>query len=139
MYGKFNPLLFQLLIFYLSKVCLLLSPRCLDTCQKQVPEQDLKMLLFKTILWIWKLFFLEVFLCRFELKRNKEIKVIKTTNMNENIMVKYPSQHLSAQIYSKLTIKSPERRQWRRSGVFTVNSEHTLHLGLVFLLLTLNM
>ena len=30
-------------------------------------------------------------------------------------------------------------QQWRRSGVFTVNFEHILHLVLVFLLLTLNM
>ena len=40
------------------------------------------------------------------------------------------------QMYSKLTIKTPERRYWR---VFTVNFEHILHLVLVFLLLTLNM
>ena len=40
---------------------------------------------------------------------------------------------------SKLTIKIPERRQWRRSGIFIVNFEHILHLVLVFLLLTLNM
>ena len=36
----------------------------------------------------------------------------------------------------KLTIKTPERR--RSSGVFIVNFEHTSHLALVFLLLTLN-
>ena len=40
---------------------------------------------------------------------------------------------------SKLTIKTPERRQWRRSGVFIVNFEYISHLVLVFLLLTLNM
>ena len=38
----------------------------------------------------------------------------------------------------KLTIKTPERRQWRRFGVYTVNFEHILHLILVFLLLTLS-
>ena len=38
-----------------------------------------------------------------------------------------------------LTIKTPERRQWRRSGVFDVKFEHILHLVLGFLLLTLNM
>ena len=43
------------------------------------------------------------------------------------------------EICSKLTIKTPERRHWRRSGVFIVNFEHILHLVLVFLLLTLNM
>ena len=32
---------------------------------------------------------------------------------------------------SKLTIKTPKRRQWRRSGVFIVNFEHTSHLVLV--------
>ena len=39
---------------------------------------------------------------------------------------------------SKLTIKTPERRQLRRSGVFNVNFEHTSHLALVLLLLTLS-
>ena len=44
------------------------------------------------------------------------------------------------EICSKLTIKTPERRQWRRSGVFIIiNFEHIPHLVVVFLLLTLNM
>ena len=43
------------------------------------------------------------------------------------------------EICSKLTIKTPERRQWRRSDVFNGNFEHTSHAFLVFLLLTLNM
>ena len=38
----------------------------------------------------------------------------------------------------KLTIKTPKRRQWRRSRIFVVYFEHRLHLFLVFLLLTLN-
>ena len=38
---------------------------------------------------------------------------------------------------SDLTLKAPERRGWRRSGVFIVNFEHTLHLFLMFLLLIL--
>ena len=38
----------------------------------------------------------------------------------------------------KVTIKTPERRHWRRSGVFIVNFEHISHLFSVFLLLTLN-
>ena len=42
------------------------------------------------------------------------------------------------EICSKLTIKTPERRNWRRSSVFIVNFAHILHLALVFLLLTLN-
>ena len=42
------------------------------------------------------------------------------------------------EICSKLTIKTPERRHWRRVSVF-INFEHILHLSqLVFLLLTLN-
>ena len=41
------------------------------------------------------------------------------------------------QICSELTINTPERRQWRRSGVLIVNFEHIPYL-LVFLLLTFN-
>ena len=40
---------------------------------------------------------------------------------------------------SKFTIKTPERSQWSRSGVFIVNFEHISHLFLVFLLWTLSM
>ena len=43
------------------------------------------------------------------------------------------------EICSKLTIKTSERRQWRRSGDFIVNFKHISHLALVFLLVTLNM
>ena len=32
------------------------------------------------------------------------------------------------EICSKLTVKAPERRHWRRSGVFIVNSEYMSHL-----------
>ena len=42
------------------------------------------------------------------------------------------------EICSELTIKMPEWRQWRRSGVFIVNFEDISHLVLVFLLLTLS-
>ena len=45
----------------------------------------------------------------------------------------------SSEICSKLTIKTPVRRQWRRSDVFIVNFEHISQLTLVLLLLTLNM
>ena len=37
----------------------------------------------------------------------------------------------------KVSNKTPERLQWRRSGVFIVNIQHILHLVLVFLFLTL--
>ena len=39
------------------------------------------------------------------------------------------------EICSKLTIKTPQRRQWRRSGVVIVKFENVSHLSLVFLLL----
>ena len=42
------------------------------------------------------------------------------------------------EVFSKLTIKTPEPSRWRRSGVFIVNFENILHLFLVFLSLTLN-
>ena len=39
---------------------------------------------------------------------------------------------------SKLPIKTPDRGQWHRSGIFIVNFEHISYLVLVFLLLTLS-
>ena len=45
----------------------------------------------------------------------------------------------SFEIRSKLKIKTPERRQWRCSGVFIVNFENISYFVLLFLLLTLNM
>ena len=39
-------------------------------------------------------------------------------------------------VQSKLAIKTSERCQWHRCGVFIVNFEHILHLFLVYLLLT---
>ena len=42
----------------------------------------------------------------------------------------------SRAVCSKLTIKTPERRYWRQSGVFIVNFEH-IYLVLVLLSLTL--
>ena len=41
-------------------------------------------------------------------------------------------------VRSILTIKTPERRHCRRSGVFNVNSKHISDLVLVILLLTLS-
>ena len=42
------------------------------------------------------------------------------------------------EICSKLTIKTPEQRHWRPSGVFLINSEQISNNIMVFLLLTLN-
>ena len=42
------------------------------------------------------------------------------------------------EICSKLTIKTPERLQWRRSGVFMVNFEHISQLFPLSLLLASN-
>ena len=55
-------------------------------------------------------------------------------------MPKVSNRNTSAkcEIFSKLTIKTPERRQWRVSGVFIVKLEHMSHLVLVLLLLNLS-
>ena len=42
------------------------------------------------------------------------------------------------EVCSKLTIKTPERRHWRRSGVFIVKFEQISYTDLVFPWLTLN-
>ena len=59
-----------------------------------------------------------------------DIYLLKVNNRNIRIR---------CEICSKLTIKTPERCQWRRSAVFIVNFENILHHFLVFLLLNLNM
>ena len=58
------------------------------------------------------------------------IYLLKVNNKNTRKKLK---------ICSKLTIKTPELRQWPRSGVFVENFEHISHLVVMFLLLTLNM
>ena len=40
--------------------------------------------------------------------------------------------------FSKLTMKTPDRRRRRGSGIFIVDFEHILHHFLMLLLLTLN-
>ena len=58
-----------------------------------------------------------------------------SNNPAGNYMFKVNNRNTRAtcEICSKLTIKTPERHQWRRSGVFIVNFEHISHLVLLFL------
>ena len=53
-------------------------------------------------------------------------------------MFKVNNRNTRCWICSKLTIKTPERGQWRHSAVFIINYKHTLQLFLMFLFLTLN-
>ena len=56
---------------------------------------------------------------------------------NYMLKVNNRSTRTRCEICSELTIETPERHQWRHSGIFIVNFEHISHLVLVFLLLTL--
>ena len=58
---------------------------------------------------------------------------IQSTAGNCVFKVNNRNTRTRGEICSKLTIKIPERGQWRRSGIFTVNFEHISHLVLVFL------
>ena len=55
-----------------------------------------------------------------------------------NYMFKVNNRNTRTRCNNKVTIKTPERRQWRRFGVYIVNFEHILPLVLVLLLLTLS-
>ena len=57
---------------------------------------------------------------------------------NYMFKVGYRNTRARCETCSKLTIKTPERRQCSRSGFFIVNFEHTSHPLLVLLLLTLS-
>ena len=65
-------------------------------------------------------------------------KAIKNPDGRYMFKVNNRNPRTRCEICSKLTIKIPERRQSRRSGVFIVNFEHISHLVLLFLLLTLS-
>ena len=73
------------------------------------------------------------------------LRNIQTLRINNSIpagiyLLKVNSRNTrtTCEICSELTIKTPERRDRRRSGGFIVNFEHISHLVLLFLLLTLN-
>ena len=90
------------------------------------------------------------------LTKNQFVRVFKNFDCNigsksfinifeANIQFPYPFFKVNnrdtktrCKICLKLTIKTLERRQWRRSSVFIVNFEHISHLVLVILLLALN-
>ena len=71
----------------------------------------------------------EQLICRWSIKYLANIYLFKVNNRNNR---------KRCEICSKLTIKIPERRHWRRSGVFIVNFEYISHLFLVLLFSTLN-
>ena len=57
---------------------------------------------------------------------------------NRHLQVNDRNPRIRCELYSKLTINTLERRQWRRSGVFSANFEHFLDFVLLYLLLTLH-
>ena len=63
---------------------------------------------------------------------------VQTSADNYMFKVNNRSARTRCEICSKLTIKTLERRHWRRFGVFIVDFEHISHLVLVSLLLTLS-
>ena len=66
------------------------------------------------------------------LNRNYEVNMSYFPAGNYMFKVNNRNTRTKCEICSKLTIKTPERRQWRRSGVFIVNFEHISHFVLVF-------
>ena len=67
---------------------------------------------------------------------NRVINVVQNIAANYIFKVNNRNTRARCEICSKLTIKTPECRQWRRSCVFIGNFEYILHLFLVLLLLT---
>ena len=55
------------------------------------------------------------------------------------LKVKNRNTRTSFEICSELTIKTPERRNWRHSGVFIINFEKISHFASMYFLLTLSM
>ena len=81
--------------------------------------------------YVKSIFDLEVFVCENNFLSNPDdIFLLKVNNRNTRTRW---------EICWNLTIKTQERCQWCRSGVFIVNFEHISNLVLMILLLTLNM
>ena len=61
--------------------------------------------------------------------------IADSRNPTGNYMFKVNNRNtrIRCEICSKLTIMIPERRQWRRSGIFILNFEHISLLIPVFL------
>ena len=82
-------------------------------------------------IWMFKTGLTGIFLKEYYIfKCRLNIYLLKVNNRNTRTR---------CEICSKLTIKTPERPQWRRSHVFIVNFDHISQLVLVFAILTLNM
>ena len=67
-------------------------------------------------------------------------KILSTSFPAGNYMFKGNNRNIKTrrETYSKLTIKTAGRCQWRHFGVFIVKFEHISHLVLVFPLLILS-
>ena len=93
----------------------------------------------KTTLKLIDVFFLSLYLTLNAFQ--KEYSEAYQTTPAGIYLLKYNNRNTRrrCEICSNLTLKTPERRHWRHSGVFIVNFEHISHIVLVFLLLTLNM
>ena len=70
-------------------------------------------------------------------ERNPELSDWDIAGGIHQLKVNFRNTRTRCEMCSKLTIKTPERRQWRRSDVVIDNFKHISHLVLVFLLLTL--
>ena len=68
-----------------------------------------------------------------------ETRRLKNVVIFTQTMLSFVLSGKICEMCSKLTINTPERHHWHRSGVFNVNFEHFSHLVLVFLLLNLNL
>ena len=92
--------------------------------------------------WVYQNYFLAF--RRFTRKLKSRLNTSLTRHLNacpaSNYMFKVNNRNsrTRCETCSKLTIKTPEQRHWRRSSVFIVDFQHISHLVLVFLLLTLS-
>ena len=123
--------LIKLLIYELISLTL----SCIMMKNKQIYIKNLALFTqqyFKVCLAVFQhyyIIYLQLYICWICSEYPANIYLFKVNNRNTRKM---------RELCSKLTTKTPKRRQWRRSGVFIFNFEHILNLFLVFLLLTLN-
>ena len=91
---------------------------------------SIELLQMSFVWWVISNYAMEKYFPEFVIKAHKQcpspagINCFKVNNGKTRTM---------CEIYSKLTIKTPERRHWRRSSVFIANFEQIWHIVLVYI------
>ena len=126
---SFRIFISQSVIIFFDDICALFHVLIYFQCYQIKPYENFSN---KILISVW------LCCCYVPLYKSASFKKFSSPVGNYMLKCNNRNTRTRCEICSKLTIKTPERRHWRRSGVFIVNFEDISHLALLFLLLTLS-